>query len=197
MDSDNLSEVVLVVGLGNIGSEYENSRHNAGFAVIDRVAEILKVERFDSTDLYYLAEKKQNDSRIILSKPKTLMNRSGLAVVELLEKFSLEPTEILVVTDDFNLPLGTIRFRENGSAGGHNGLGSIIETLATENFPRLRLGIGPLPDNIDTVDFVLGHFSDNEINSSEKMFDFAAEAVIFALENRFSEVMTKYNIKPA
>ena len=125
------------------------------------------------------------------------MNRTGLAARALLAERGISPPHMLVIVDDFNLPLGRIRFRRSGSGGGHHGLESLIELLETENFPRLRLGIGPVPAGIDSIDFVLGCFSKEEIVTTEKMIDNAAEAVIFALNNRFDEAMTKYNINPA
>ena len=128
---------------------------------------------------------------------RSRMRTRGLAARALLTERGISPSHMLVIVDDFNLPLGKIRFRRSGSGGGHHGLESLIELLETENFPRLRLGIGPVPAGIDSIDFVLGCFSKEEIVTTEKMIDNAAEAVIFALNNRFDEAMTKYNINPA
>ncbi|MBN1213659.1 MAG: aminoacyl-tRNA hydrolase [candidate division Zixibacteria bacterium] len=185
--------ISLVLGLGNIGRRYEKTRHNLGFRVLDLVCEKLEAHRKPAVSDYDWAEKTLNQRRIILARPKTYMNLSGLAARALLRLNHLEPEEMLVVVDDFNLPLGRLRFRPTGSDGGHNGLESIIGELQTENFPRLRLGIGPVTGNRDAVDFVLGKFTAEEADSVKKMIASAAEAVIFALHNRFEEAMSKYN----
>jgi PTH1 family peptidyl-tRNA hydrolase len=125
------------------------------------------------------------------------MNHSGLAARALLRDTDLQPSQMLVVVDDFNLPLGRIRIRQGGSDGGHKGLASMIEVLQTEDFPRLRLGIGPVTDNIDAVDFVLSRFEKEETKSAEKMIDIAAEAALFAVNHRLEEAMSRYNVDPA
>ena len=125
------------------------------------------------------------------------MNRSGWAVEELLERYELLPENMLAVVDDFNLPLGKLRLRKSGSDGGHNGLESIIEAIETDEFPRLRLGIGPMPENISSPDFVLSRFEPGELPIVEEMLDKAAESVLFSINNRFEEVMSKFNVHPA
>ncbi len=191
------SELDIILGLGNVGAEYEGTRHNVGFEVLNRVRAELGAKSLPDKDLFYSAERNPGESPLILAWPRTLMNRTGLAARALLTERGISPSHMLVIVDDFNLPLGKIRFRRSGSGGGHHGLESLIELLETENFPRLRLGIGPVPAGIDSIDFVLGCFSKEEIVTTEKMIDNAAEAVIFALNNRFDEAMTKYNINPA
>ena len=185
--------ISLVLGLGNIGRRYEKTHHNVGFEVLDLVCEKFEIRRLPPQSDYDWAEIKLDQRRIILARPKTYMNLSGLAARALLQMNNLEPEEMLVVVDDFNLPLGRLRFRPTGSEGGHNGLESIIEELQTERFPRLRLGIGPVTGNLDAVDFVLGKFTAEETEPVKKMIASAAEAVIFALHNRFEEAMSKYN----
>jgi PTH1 family peptidyl-tRNA hydrolase len=133
----------------------------------------------------------------MLAKPTTMMNGSGGAVVTLLDKFDLRPSQMLVVVDDFNIPLGALRLRKGGSDGGHNGLESIIQALGTDDFPRLRLGVGPVPPGEEIVDFVLGKFAKTEEKTVKKMIEMAAEAVIFAAGHRFDETMSKYNFNPA
>jgi len=187
----------LVVGLGNIGAAYAGTRHNIGFEVVRRVAEELKAEVQRSTVEYDWACALNGEQKPILALPRLLMNRSGLAVEALLQRNELTPTQMLVVVDDFNLPLGRLRFRSDGSDGGHNGLASIIETLESEDFPRLRLGIGPPPDDIDSADFVLSRFETEEIEPKEKMIAAAAEAVLFAIGHPLDEAMSKYNVNPA
>jgi PTH1 family peptidyl-tRNA hydrolase len=191
------SEIDIILGLGNVGAEYEGTRHNVGFGVLNRVRAELGAEARPDHDLYYSAEKNRGESRLTLAWPRTLMNRSGVAARALLAEKEMSLSQMLVVVDDFSLPLGRIRFRRSGSAGGHHGLESLIEVLETEAFPRLRLGIGPVPAGTDPINFVLGRFSKEELVAAEKMIDNASEAVIFALNNRFDEAMTRYNVNPA
>ena len=187
----------LIVGLGNIGRKYINSRHNIGFDVVDQVARKLKIE-FNVTHNFYQAAEKSSHQPVVvvvvLAKPTTYMNLSGLAVNALLQEYNFELSQLLVVVDDFNLPLGSIRIRKSGTDGGHNGLSSIIEELETEDFPRLRLGIGPLPDNIEVTDFVLGQFEESEKKEVKKIIKVGTEATIYAIEHDIDSVMTKYNI---
>ena len=135
--------------------------------------------------------------KVLLAWPTTFMNRSGEAVADLLERQEAGPENCLIVSDDFNLSLGAIRFRRRGSDGGHNGLGSIIETLGTEEFPRLRLGIGQPADKEEIVDFVLRRFEENELETVKTMLAKAAEAVIFALSHPADAVMAQFNSNPA
>jgi len=185
--------ISLVIGLGNIGKRYENTRHNLGFEVLHLVREGLEAVLRPETATSYRAEKTLGERKIILAWPTTYMNESGRAARALLQENYRQPSEMLVVVDDYNLPLGRIRFRRGGSDGGHNGLTSLIEELGTENFPRLRLGIGPVPENESSVDFVLEKFSPKEDKMAKIMIAIAAEAVIFAIHNRFEEAMSKYN----
>ena len=194
--------ISLVVGLGNIGLEYVGTRHNLGFEVVSRVARELGAAQLPTRPNYESAvalvkETTPDSERLILALPTTLMNRSGLAVWELLDEVALPPSKILVVVDDINLPLGGLRFRSAGSDGGHNGLASIIERLETENIPRLRLGTGPPADNEDVTRFVLSRFSEKELETVERMVAKGAEAIIFAVTHRLEEAMSKYNSNPA
>ncbi len=190
--------ISLVLGLGNIGEKYAGTRHNVGFEVLYRVEQTLKAKPKRSTRDYDWAVAKQDDRKIILARPKTYMNLSGIAAEALLQRNDLSPSEMLVVVDDFALPLGTLRFRLKGSDGGHNGLASLIATLGTEQFPRLRLGIGPLPEGVeDSAEFVLSPFEKNEKEPARKMIETAAEAVVFAIDNRLELAMSRYNSSPA
>jgi peptidyl-tRNA hydrolase, PTH1 family len=190
--------ISLVLGLGNIGEKYAGTRHSVGFEVLYRVEQTLKAKPKRSTRDYDWAVAKQDDRKIILARPKTYMNLSGIAAEALLQRNDLSPSEMLVVVDDFALPLGTLRFRLKGSDGGHNGLASLIETLGTEQFPRLRLGIGPLPEGVeDSAEFVLSPFEKDEVEPARKMIETAAEAVVFAIDNRLELAMSRYNSSPA
>ncbi|MCH9024685.1 MAG: aminoacyl-tRNA hydrolase [candidate division Zixibacteria bacterium] len=189
--------IKAIIGLGNIGEKYQGTRHNVGFAVIILLGQELKSPK--PAELHYstISKTDYQDSPVYLVKPTTMMNGSGYCAGEILDSCELKPDNLLIIVDDFNLPLGAIRFRSGGSAGGHNGLESIIEELETEDFPRLRLGIGPIPDDINEVDFVLGKFDQKERPELNKMLGVAAEAVIFALGHELEMAMTKYNYNPA
>jgi PTH1 family peptidyl-tRNA hydrolase len=195
-------ELSLIVGLGNVGSKYAGTRHNVGFEVVGRVAKLLKAKHLppssnsESVEAF-VTEAEGTSRRIVLACPTTLMNRSGVAVSELLVKHALIPRQMLVVVDDVDLPLGTLRFRAEGSDGGHKGLHSIIYQLETENFPRLRLGIGRPADNQETADHVLSRFEPDEVETAERMVALAAEAVIFAATHRLEEAMLQFNRNPA
>ncbi len=192
-----MSIISLLVGLGNIGEGYTGTRHNVGFEVVEKVRQALKLSFQPPTEAYDWAVHKRGERQIILVWPKTYMNHSGLAARALLQDADLQPSQMLVVVDDFNLPLGRIRIRQDGSDGGHKGLASMIEFLKTEDFPRLRLGIGPVSDNIEAVDFVLSRFEKEEIEPAQKMIDTAAETALFAMDHRLEEVMSRYNVNPA
>ena len=187
----------VVVGLGNIGQRYEGTRHNVGFDILNRVSERLRGSSMQNARhfAWRLVTVREGEAEweVKLVWPTTLMNRSGWAFETMLSEWSVAPTECLVVVDDFNLPLGALRFRERGSDGGHNGLASIIETIETDDFPRLRLGIGPLADKDRVTEFVLGRFEADEAALARKMIDFGAEATLFAITHRLAEAMSRYN----
>lgn len=182
----------LVVGLGNPGREYAQTRHNLGFRVCDRLAATLGTplarEKFDSL----VAEAAIAGDKVMLLEPQTFMNLSGQAVAAAVRFYRLDLAALLVVCDDFNLALGQLRFRRGGSDGGHNGLASVIECLDTEAFARLRLGVGPLDDR-DPVTFCLGRFEPAELARADTMVQAAAEAVVTWLESGIDEAMNRFN----
>ena len=190
-----------IIGLGNIGKKYVGTRHNLGFEVVSRVGETLEAVQLPGRANFQAAEahlpERDPEATLILAWPTTYMNLSGEAVKELVDELALTPDEILVVVDDFNLPLGALRFRSEGSDGGHNGLVSIIEQLGTQQFPRLRLGVGQPPKGADVADYVLSKFKRAERKEVERMVALAAEAVIFAVLHRFEEAMSQFNRNPA
>ena len=189
--------ISLILGLGNIGRRYSGTRHNAGFRVIDAILKGRGIKLLPPTELFDWAVDDIGPEQIVYAMPRTYMNLSGIAAEVLLQQTSLSPSQMLVVVDDFNLPLGSLRIRKGGSDGGHNGLASIIERLQTEDFPRLRLGIGPLPENVDVVDFVLSEFTKEESERTEAMITKASAAVMFCLEHPLEEAMSIYNGNPA
>ena len=167
----------LIVGLGNPGKKYEQTRHNVGFAVVDRLAaqfgDGVAKDKFDGR----VMEATIAGERALLLWPQTLMNLSGESVGPAFEFYKLELADLLVVCDDFNLPLGKLRFRREGSAGGQKGLADIIKRLGTEDFGRLRLGIGPVPEHWDAADFVLGRFDSAERDEIDEAVKRAVEGV--------------------
>ena len=185
------------IGLGNIGDKYTGTRHNLGFEILSQLCQQLNIKPKSGPGHYYIAEKTIDGSDIRLIWPTTYMNNSGLAVKQILDRYDLTPDSIIILCDDINLPLGKIRIRANGSDGGHNGLGSIIYHLETDKFPRLRMGVGPLPENADQVEFVLNQFADNEQEIMKKMLVKSGETVLYLLKNRLEEAMSVYNINPA
>jgi len=181
----------LVVGLGNPGAEYEGTRHNIGFDLVDRLVRerALKWEK----EHKFRAKVATGRDGIVFAKPLTYMNLSGNAVARLLRHHRLDPERILVVYDDTALPPGSLRFRSGGSAGGHNGIKSIIEYLGTESFPRLRLGIGAAPVEEGLVEHVLGRFTGAERGEMEKVLEIAAEGVNCALSAGLDAAMNRFN----
>ncbi len=189
--------ISLVLGLGNIGKKYVGTRHNVGFEVVARVADKLKAVPQARQSAFDWAVAEMADRKVVLAWPRTYMNLSGEAARELVAQLEIQPSDMLVVVDDFNLPLGAVRIRSNGSDGGHNGLISLIEELGTHEFPRVRLGIGPPRADEEVIDFVLGKFGPDERKQVDEMIVRAADAVLFALEHRLDETMSKYNYNPA
>lgn len=152
----------IIVGLGNIGQEYEGTRHNIGFEVVDLLAQTLSVNFESGKGPYAAAEGRHRGRNVILVKPATYMNKSGKAIKKLLPHYKTDLSHILVIYDDLNLELGRIRLKDTGSAGGHNGIASIIEELGSRDFPRLRFGIGNDFPRGRQVDFVLSPFEASE-----------------------------------
>jgi len=182
----------LIVGLGNPGMEYSKTRHNAGFLLMDRVAEKLGFS-FDKNKckaLYGIYRK--NGEKYIFAKPQTYMNLSGEAVRGLMKFYDISEEDLLVIHDDLDLPLGKIRLRRQGSSGGQKGMGNIIDLLGTQKIDRIRIGISN-DKTIDTKDYVLGRFSKEEMKVFEEAIEKAADAVIYSLDHPFEEVMSRFN----
>lgn len=189
--------ISLIIGLGNPGERYVGTRHNLGFDVVDLAARQLMAKIQQEQEKYQWSVAEIDSRTVTLAKPTTYVNRSGEAVRQLMADLEIELPQLLVVVDDFNLPLGSIRIRMAGSDGGHNGLASIEEALETTEFARIRLGTGPLTDNVDAAEFVLSKFEPPEQEKMQEMVAKAAEAVIFATGDRLELTMEKYNINPA
>lgn len=184
----------VIIGLGNPGKQYEETRHNAGFMVIERLAKAWGAEaRHEPKFEALVAEAHFGGQKVLLVEPMTYMNLSGRAVQKILQYYKLTPDDLLVIYDDFALPLGSIRIRIQGSAGGHNGISSIIQALGTQIFARLRVGVGPLPPKWSTKDFVLSRFALAERDTLDQALNDAAIAVETALTKGYSEAMNRFN----
>ena len=173
---EDLAMKYLIVGLGNIGAEYEGTRHNCGFMVIDRLVKEAKVPYVLDRHAYR-AEVKHKGRTLVIIRPTTYMNLSGKAVKYWLQKEKIGQENLLVVVDDIALPIGKMRMKKQGSGGGHNGLANIEELLGNNNYCRLRIGVGNNFSQGHQIDYVLGRFSEEEESQVEAVLDRAAEAV--------------------
>ena len=184
----------LVVGLGNIGKQYELTRHNAGFLAIDYIAEKYgaKIDRvkFHAT----VGEANIGGCRVLLMKPSTLMNNSGIAVAEAASFYKLTPDKVLILHDEISFAPGKIRIRKKGSAGGHNGLKSIIARLPGEDFPRIKIGVGQKPNpEYDLADWVLGKMPETDMKAMRARFDDIASATEQIIKGDADGAMNKYS----
>jgi peptidyl-tRNA hydrolase, PTH1 family len=187
---------LCVVGLGNPGARYARTRHNIGFQVVDKLADILRIREFSFAENRYQATGRHGAWDVILCKPWTYMNLSGQAVVPLIELFDLQPAELLIIYDEVQLPLGHLRLRGRGSDGGHNGLASVIEEVGTDRIPRLRCGVDFSPATADLVDYVLSPFEEEELPHVVSMRDRAASAVLAVMDTGMQRAMNVYNTPP-
>ena len=170
---------LLIVGLGNPGKEYINTRHNAGFLALDALAEALQEKwKLNKTAKAEVIETRYFDKKIILAKPQTFMNLSGHSVASLVGKYQVNPQDVWIVSDDAVLPLGTLRVRTGGSAGGHNGLKSIIEKLKREDFVRFRIGVNEPPANIPLENYVVQKFSKSELKKLATVIEKTREIIL-------------------
>ncbi len=184
-----------VIGLGNPGRQYSGTRHNAGGTFVRSMAKAwktkLRKKRFSSK----IVEIEWENRKIMLALPQTYMNNSGLAVKQIMEGRNLLPEQLFVVYDDLDIPLGEIRIRKRGSSGTHKGMRSIVREIGTTEFPRMRIGIGPLPPGKDAVEYVLSSFEKTEDPLLEEGMKKAQEAFGMILDGRVEEAMNTYNQK--
>lgn len=183
----------LVVGLGNPGQQYSETRHNVGYDVTSELALRWNAPRAQVKFQAEIQESFQQAAKVLLVRPLTYMNNSGQSIVQIVRYFQVAPDDVLVICDDMNLPLGKLRWRASGSAGGQKGLADILQKLATENVPRLRLGIGRPPGQQDPAAFVLQRFRSTEQDIAEIMLKKAADSVEFWLSTGIASVMNRYN----
>ena len=188
------TETWLIVGLGNPGKDYERTRHNCGFRVIDLLAESLscKVDKSKFQGLY--GQTIYAGKKLFLLKPQTFMNLSGRSVLQLSAYYGIPPQRIIVLFDDISLPVGRLRTRCNGSAGGHNGIKSIIAELGSQEFPRVKIGVGGKPHaDADLAEWVLSGFSANEETDLQSTLEHAAEAALCIIDRGVAEAANRYN----
>ena len=184
----------LIVGLGNPGREYEKTRHNCGFRAVDLLAEQLgaKIDKLKFQGLY--TQVNYNGGKVFLLKPQTYMNLSGRSVLQLSAYFNIPPQRIIVMFDDISLEPGRLRIRPNGSAGGHNGIKSIIQEVGSQEFPRVKIGVGAKPNpNYDLADWVLSTFSANEEKALAVALKNAADAALAIIGKGVPEAANRFN----
>ena len=185
----------IVVGLGNPGKQYSATRHNIGFMLIQRLADKLNVRLKKRKYSAKAAQVELEHNPVLLVKPWTYMNKSGLAVKKLLECTGTRLNRMLVVYDDLDISLGEIRIRKSGGPGTHNGMASIVQEIDSTEFPRIRIGIGPLPPGVDATDFVLADFPNEEKHVIDGCLVLTEESVMHILANGIEKAMTKFNRK--
>lgn len=184
--------IKMIVGLGNPGKRYETTRHNIGFLVVDEIFKSCDVKSTQDKFKASFAQVNYKGNSLLLVKPQTYMNLSGEAVHSITNYFKILPSEIIVICDDLDLPVGKIRLRENGSSGGQKGLQNIIQHLSTQDIPRIRFGIGKNP-LIETADYVLGQFEKESVEIVKAGILQAKDAALHSVEKGFVSAMNQYN----
>lgn len=179
--------------MGNPGKRYELTRHNLGFRVLDDLSRKYGLEWVEETRSYHQTEFELGGTHVVMAKPQTYVNLSGAAVAHLHGRLSFDPSELLVVVDDIALPFAQLRLRTHGSDGGHNGLKSIIAELETTEFPRLRMGVGPVPAGVDPADYVLSPFPDGELRAVAKLVANAVSCLETLVRSGFDRAMAVFN----
>ena len=182
----------MIVGLGNPGKEYEKTRHNAGFMILDNYAKTKEITSFKKKFNGLYATSIHNNEIFVLLKPQSYMNLSGTVIKKFASFYKIKPEDILVIHDDLDLPVGKIKIKFKGSSGGHNGIKNIIENMKTELFPRFKVGIGK-DENIDYINYVVGKFNKNDLETISKIFAFSSNIIDDFLDYDIEKVMSKYN----
>ena len=185
----------LIAGLGNPTREYDKTRHNVGFSVIDVLADKYNIDVSDRKHKALCGKGIIEGEKVLLLKPQTFMNLSGESIREAVDYYKIDPEEIIVIYDDISLDVGQLRIRAKGSAGGHNGMKNIIAHLGSQVFPRIKVGVGEKPPKWDLADYVLGHFSKEDRELMEEGYDRADHAVGMILNGEIEAAMNQYNRK--
>lgn len=187
-------KIKLVVGLGNPGKEYNNTRHNIGFSVIDEIAKKLEVYKYKERDGALYFDTFIDMARVIFLKPQKYINLSGDVIIKFKNYLNIDINDILIISDDLDLPVGTIKLKEKGSSGGHNGLKNIEKNLGTKEYKRIKIGISN-NKNIDTKDYVLSKISKEDKKVLDKVVDNVSNIVLESFHTPFNELMSKYNVR--
>ncbi|MBR4582105.1 MAG: aminoacyl-tRNA hydrolase [Lachnospiraceae bacterium] len=186
----------IIAGLGNPGKEYVNTRHNVGWSALDVFASKYGISVEEGKFKSLIGKGAVEGQKVILVKPLTYMNLSGEAVRAVCDYFKVDPeNELIVLYDDISLPVGQLRVRPKGSAGGHNGIKNIIAHLGTEVFLRIKVGVGEKPSRMDLADYVLGHFSAEDAAAEKEAYEKVSEAILLLMEGKTEEAMNKFNRK--
>ena len=186
----------IIVGLGNPTKEYENTRHNIGFAVIDKLADTFSIDVLEKKHKALIGKGVIDGKKVILAKPQTYMNLSGESIRALVDYYKIEEEqELIVIYDDISLDVGQLRIRKKGSAGGHNGIKSILAHLGHDVFPRIKVGVGDKPKGYDLADYVLGRFSREEAVIMEETAETAVRAIREIIAGNIDGAMNTYNKK--
>lgn len=185
----------IIIGLGNPTKEYDKTRHNVGFAVIDELAERMNIEVEEKKHRALCGKGMLNGQKVVLAKPQTFMNLSGESVRSIVDFYKVTSEEVIIIYDDISLEPGQLRIRTKGSAGGHNGIKSIIAHLGTQEFPRIRVGIGEKPNRMDLADYVLSRFSKGEQVLMDDAFKEAADAAAMMVSEGAAPAMNHFNAK--
>ena len=191
-----MEKLIVIAGLGNPGNKYENTRHNVGFGTIERLSSKygIKVNKLKHKAL--TGEGTIAGERVLLVKPQTFMNLSGESIRDIAEWYKLPMENIIIIYDDVDLPVGTVRIRPKGSSGTHNGMRSVIYQLQSDEFPRIRIGIGKAPEGWDLADYVLSRFSAEEAGAIRESIERAADAAAAIVSSGVSAAMNQYNGEP-
>lgn len=189
-------KMVIIAGLGNPTREYENTRHNIGFMAIDALADKYNISVMDCKHKALIGKGVINGTKVVLVKPLTYMNLSGEAVRAVVDYYKVDAaSELIVIYDDISLDVGQLRIRKKGSAGGHNGIKNIIANLGDDTFLRIKIGVGEKPKGYDLADYVLGHFSKEELEVMKDSLEKVDGAVNLMLEDEVDMAMNRYNVK--
>lgn len=188
---------MLILGLGNPGLRYEATRHNLGFKTVDLLSRKLDIKLSLSVSNAVFGQGNLDSAVVYLAKPMTFMNLSGKSASSLLKKFGLEPADLLVIHDDLDLPVGEVRVKFGGGAGGHNGLNSIIESLSSQDFGRVRIGIGRPPGRQEAADYVLEDFAKGDLVATEMAVNEAADAALMVVREGHEAAMNRFNATSA
>ena len=182
----------MIVGLGNPGKEYVNTRHNVGFMIVDSYAKKNEINDFKMKFNGLFVKFMHNNEVNILLKPQSYMNLSGTVIKKFASFYKIDPKDIFVIQDDLDLPIGKIKIKFKGSSGGHNGIKNIIENLKTEEFPRFKVGISK-DNSISYIDYVIGKFNENDLKTIYKILDFSSDIIDDFIDYDIEKVMSKYN----